>query len=1007
MVGPLWPLLRNPFTIRALHRFCERPLNLDHPIQRRILIEELVRRRAPDERRRYAAAQRRGRIDANPHQIDAVVFALDRIPEGGCILADEVGLGKTIEAGLIVAQMLAEGAQRVLVLVPKPLLGQWGEELRNLFGIDTRQVSPDPESLLGDGVFTAGREWAGGETGWSLLRTAEPFDLVVIDEAHEIFAGIYRRFDTEGAYREEAKTARIAHRVREAIGRSPVLLLTATPIQNTLLELWGLVQYVEPTGTLLGDLPTFKELFCDDAGRSVVPARAAELRRRMGQVLQRTLRRQAQPFLDQPFVDRSARLFKYAMSDDEHALYDDVTDYVMRPGTAAFSGNSRTLLRILLHRQMASSSAALASSLEALARRLQGMLDQQPVGADALDRMVRDFDDEELVEVVSDEEDAADAPSPEAIAAELQEVEAYVATARSLPADSKAGALLQAVDLTFARGVQGSGKLVVFTESLVTQDYLRELLLEHGVDAGDITLFRGNNTSARADEALARWETECAAALPQAHWPPRNIAVRLALVHEFRTRSRIFISSEAGAKGLNLQFCDTVVNYDLPWNPQRIEQRIGRCHRYGQERGVTVINFLAADNEAQKLTFELLSQKLELFGEVLDASDEVLHRPGPIAPEALVTTVGAGFETSLRQIYSNARTRKEVEVELRALRHALEERRAEFDACVDRTANLIQSRFDERVRTVFQQWRDDLPEVLRALDADLQTVVCAWLDSADVPYTTRALPGHVEIEIEASQRLPVDLADGVVVGIGDVRGAAREIEQLHLEHPLVNAAVEEARRTVPASLRIAAPTLAGRSGRAGLVRVRHRGLEPGDALHLVAVLDDGQVLDEGQVRTLLGGVLEDGDARRGDPTRDEAYDDAVDDVVFDDISAVSQRATAHFDRLMDQIERYIEDRLMVQRRRGAELRAQLDVAERQLSVAGGPQARRRNAARVQELTDRLTTVEDAVRKLSERDDADYRRWRQSALDRRHARPVVERLFTVDFVVEGPDGTRRG
>ena len=111
--------------------------------------------------------------------------------------------------------------------------------------------------------------------------------------------------------------------------------------------------------------------------------------------------------------------------------------------------------------------------------------------------------------------------------------------------------------------------------------------------------------------------------------------MRLALVHEFRTRSKVLVCTEAGAKGLNLQFCETVINYDLPWNPQRIEQRIGRCHRYSQQRDVTVVNFIARDNEAHRLTFEILSQKLDLFGRVLDASDHVLHEPRTDAPEII------------------------------------------------------------------------------------------------------------------------------------------------------------------------------------------------------------------------------------------------------------------------------------------------------------------------------------------------------------------------------------
>jgi SNF2 family DNA or RNA helicase len=134
-----------------------------HAIQRRLLAEDFVRLRRADEQRRYLASQRRGRIDPNPHQIDAVVFALQRIPEGGCILADEVGLGKTIEAGLVMAQLLAEGMSRILLIVPKSLLGQWQMELRNLFGIEAREGRLDPEAFAGGGVFLVHREFAGGK----------------------------------------------------------------------------------------------------------------------------------------------------------------------------------------------------------------------------------------------------------------------------------------------------------------------------------------------------------------------------------------------------------------------------------------------------------------------------------------------------------------------------------------------------------------------------------------------------------------------------------------------------------------------------------------------------------------------------------------------------------------------------------------------------------------------------------------------------------------------------
>src|SRR6478735_11997981 len=128
-----------------------------HPAQRRFLAEDLVRLRRSDEQRRYAAPQRSAKIDANPHQIDAVIFALARVREGGCILADEVGLGKTIEAGLVIAQLMAEGARRVLLITPKPLLGQWRQELFQLFDIEGREAEARRGAFEGDGVFLLGR----------------------------------------------------------------------------------------------------------------------------------------------------------------------------------------------------------------------------------------------------------------------------------------------------------------------------------------------------------------------------------------------------------------------------------------------------------------------------------------------------------------------------------------------------------------------------------------------------------------------------------------------------------------------------------------------------------------------------------------------------------------------------------------------------------------------------------------------------------------------------------
>src|SRR5208282_2040723 len=439
-----------------------------HAFNQRILAEDLVRVRRADDRERYAAAQRQARIDPNPHQIDAVIFALRRLREGGCILADEVGLGKTIEAGLVLAQSRAEGAQRILLIVPKSLIGQWQNELANLFGI---QAQDEQRSFVAPGVYLVGREFGGSERGADQLGAAPPFDLVVIDEAHEIFAGLHKRYGRDGLYDETSDEALMAHRVRGFLRSAPVLLLTATPMQNSLAELWGLVQYVEPTGTLLGDITTFRQVFCSEDDRTLVPGQEHELQRRLAMVQRRTLRRQAQEFLDRPFTQRRCRLYEYAMSEDERSLYDDVTEYLLEPSLYAFAGRQRRLLLIGFHRRMASSIDALAASLENVATRLRRL--QSGVGSDdAVSSVLGDREDVEEIDESSEE------PTPRidgaTLMAELVRVEGFVARARSLPNDAKARSFQDAIKvvLDLGRDGHGSGKAVVFTESITTQEYL-------------------------------------------------------------------------------------------------------------------------------------------------------------------------------------------------------------------------------------------------------------------------------------------------------------------------------------------------------------------------------------------------------------------------------------------------------------------------------------------------------------------------------------------------------
>lgn len=977
-----------------------------HPIQRLYLAEQLVRLRRADEQQRYAAAQRQGRIDPNPHQIDAVIFALKRFPEGGCILADEVGLGKTIEAGLVVAQLRSEGAaSRVLLVVPKPLLGQWQDELYRLFGIQAVEGRFESGGFSGSEVFLVGREVAGSERGAEFLRECDPFDLCIIDEAHEVFANIYRRFDKEGDYVPDSLEARIADRVRSFLRNTSVLLLTATPIQNSLTELWGLIQYVEPTGTLLGNLRTFRDVFCDGDDRTLVRGQDDELRRRIETVVQRTLRRQAQDFLERPFVARHAQIFEYSMTPREKLLYDQVTAYLLEPQLFAFRGNQRRLLLIGFHRLMGSSIAALTASLRKVAARLNQILEGN--APDHSETLLEDLEDGDMHTEPETQESVAIDLKP--VEKELDRVRSFISLAETLHRDSKADKLLDVIRVIGERPAERQ-RAVIFTESLITQAYLQDLLLDRGgLLPEDITLFRGTNDSPRAAQALIRWQEEIGDSLPPHQRPSRSVALRLALVHEFKTRSRFFISTEAGAKGLNLQFCDTIINYDLPWNPQRIEQRIGRCHRYGQEHDVTVINFLAADNEAQKLTFEILSRKLDLFGKVLDASDVVLHEPSTDTPETLAGAVGSDFEGRLRRIYERARTVGEIEAELRRLREQMEDERKRFEETWARTAGLIETRFDQRVKQAFRRLQTDLPPGLARLDDEMDRLIAGFLLATGVQHWRTAAPGNIRFELSASDRLPDGWREGGTVAIGEARNL-EDADPLHLGHPLVQAAVAEAREATQIQSPVAwildngAPREViahkGKRGRLILVRIRYEGFEKIDRLIPIALMQgESSPLPIDAAQWLLDRPPHDRPSLQKLEIDSSVLDDAVEELAFTDQIEVAGQEQAPFERNLEQLDRYVEDQLLVLRRRLSAARGSLRKAQDGRESALGAELRSQAEARVRSIQEVIDGFEIEVDRLETRDDAEYQMWRRRVQQRRDKPPQINRILDVEFVLE--------
>ncbi|MEY2890568.1 MAG: hypothetical protein RJA98_476 [Pseudomonadota bacterium] len=615
-------------------------------------------------------------VDLNPHQVEAALFAFRSPLSKGVILADEVGLGKTIEAGLVIAQRWAERKRRILIITPANLRKQWHQELQDKFSLQALILeSSSHRQLRREGhkypfeqsnrVLICSYQFAKSKAD-ELRRV--PWDLVVMDEAHRL-RNVYRPGNVIG------KT------LKDALSHAPKVLLTATPLQNSLLELYGLVSLVDER--VFGDLSSFRDQF----GGIGNPVTLEKLRSRLQTVCMRTLRRQVQPYIS--YTKRIPMVEQFTPSQDEQALRDMVAEYLRRPQLNALPSGQRQLISLVLWKLLASSSYAIGGALGTMAQRLEDSLAQQPTDelADALEEDFETLDDieEESEGRELEADDAGSAASQRAsVAEEMAELRRFQQLATHIRDNAKGEALLKALDKAFAElsKLGANQKALVFTESRRTQDYLLSLL-EQSAYAGQTVLFNGTNTSELAQRIYAAWMLRHVGT--DRITGSRTADTRAALVEHFRDSAKIMIATEAGAEGINLQFCSLVINYDLPWNPQRIEQRIGRCHRYGQKHDVVVVNFIDHSNPADQRVYELLAQKFQLFEGVFGASDEVLG------------TIGSGvdFERRIAEIYQTCRSTEDIDSSFRQLQLDLS---AEINAAMLKTRQLLLENFDEAVQ---------------------------------------------------------------------------------------------------------------------------------------------------------------------------------------------------------------------------------------------------------------------------------------------------------------------
>jgi len=624
-------------------------------------------------------------VDLNPNQIEAALFALKSPLSKGVILADEVGLGKTIEAGIVLCQFWAERKRRLLVICPASLRKQWALEMGEKFNLPTRVLDTKAfrdEQQKGRAPLSEKAVLIMSFNYANALRDelkANAWDLVVVDEAHKL----------RNAYRPSNK---VGQGIRWATGDCRKLLLTATPLQNSLLELFGLSTLIDEH--LFGDLNAFRAQYAS-AGSSIT-----DLRQRLSDFCKRTLRNQVTEFIQ--YTERRAITRPFKPSDDEHALYQAVSAFLQRSDSYALPQRQRHLTALILRKLLASSSQAIAATLDTLRARLEALRDEQTQNDPELaERLIEaeDIEDDLLDEILAEDADIhASETAPVSIdrqklREEIAILQHLATWARGIGIDTKTQTLLKALEIGFDQmATTGAArKALIFTESRRTQEYLKTFLENHGYQ-GQIVVFNGTNGGPEATAIYERWvekNRNTGRALGS-----RAVDVRTALIEHFRDEATILLATEAAAEGINLQFCSLVINYDLPWNPQRIEQRIGRCHRYGQKHDVVVINFLNERNEADRRVLELLSEKFSLFNGVFGASDEVL---GTIES-------GVDFEKRILAIYQECRTPEEIDAAFRKLQEEMDEQ--------------IRTRMDDTRRKLFESFDEDVHQRLRLQLAD-------------------------------------------------------------------------------------------------------------------------------------------------------------------------------------------------------------------------------------------------------------------------------------------------
>ena len=594
-----------------------------------------------------------------------------------------------------------------------------------------------------------------------------------------------------------------------------------------------------------------------------------------------------------------------------------VSDYLQRESLNALPSSQRNLMTLVLRKLLASSTFAIAGALNSLANKLEKQLKEDEARAELAEADVvkesgieSDFETfDQLVDEFMSGEDEEDEDEPltaeqrAAIKHEIVELRQFYQQAVGITENAKGISLLSGLKVGFkmTNELGGAEKAIIFTESRKTQDYLVRLLSEKGY-ADQIVLFNGTNNDQKSKEIYAAWKEKHAGTDKASG--ARAADIRAALVDYFRDEAKIMIATEAASEGINLQFCSMVVNYDLPWNPQRIEQRIGRCHRYGQKHDVVVVNFLNKNNAADQRVYELLSEKFQLFDGVFGASDEIL---GSIES-------GVDFEKRIAEIYQTCRTTKEIQSTFDFLQSEMSE---QIDETMQSARTKLLENFDAEVAEKLNVFKEKSVESVNRFESLLWDVTQFMLkDKASFDESTMTFDLANEYACKNGESTPADLAP---VGKYSIKRRDDIAHHYRFRHPMAISVLSKACKLELPLAKVqfdytetrrqisTLEPLVGQSGWLIAKKLSISSLEAEDHILLAGFADDGTQLEPEQAKRLFnlpGTIVEE---RISPSSMAEKLNNAYDKHRVQLVSEIMDRNADFFDEEVEKLDRWSND----------------------------------------------------------------------------------------------------